>query len=206
MILLDPIYTDLVPAGIDAQAGLPFLAELRRQAPVYGLTDPEDEAVFLAHALHESKWFTDLEENLNYSWKRLMAVWPSRFLNPLKAKQYERQPQKLANFVYGGRLGNHLPNDGWYFRGRGIFMTTGRDNYRDVAMHLFGETVTLMKNPGLLTTPQWAVASALRYWKVRKMKGVHDLKKSTKLLNGGTHGLADRIEIYHTIYPWVKAA
>lgn len=71
-----------------------------------------------------------VEENLNYSAKRLTQVWPGRFPNLASAQPYANNPQKLANKVYGGRMGNINPNDGWLFRGRGLPQITGRDNYR----------------------------------------------------------------------------
>lgn len=213
MILLDPIYKDLVPVIHPASAGYPFLEELRKQGPMHGLTDPDDQAVFLAHAIHETQWFTRLEENLYYRWPTLMKTWPKRYWNPVLAQDHHMKPEKIANYVYAKRLGNYLPNDGWYFRGRGIFMTTGRDNYNQVARKLFDKPSTLMLKPELLKEPRWAVASALLYWKDRKMSafvdpktGKADIKKSTLVLNGGTNGLADRIHIHSLILPWVKTA
>lgn len=70
-------------------------------------------------------------ENLNYSAKRLTEVWPKRFPTIESAKPYANNPQKLANKVYGDRLGNVGPNDGWLFRGRGLPQITGRENYEE---------------------------------------------------------------------------
>lgn len=84
-----------------------------RYAPEYGVTGQEEIALCLAHICVETGGFRQLEENMNYSAKRLMQVWPSRFKTLAVAKQYERNPQKLANYVYGSRMGNKgKPNAG----------------------------------------------------------------------------------------------
>ena len=87
-------------------------------------------AYILATAWGEAK-FTPQRENMSYSASRIREVWPSRFPTVADAKPYERQPVKLANKVYNGRLGNREgSNDGWDFRGGGLDQLTGRVNYR----------------------------------------------------------------------------
>ena len=87
-------------------------------------------AYILATAWGEAK-FTPQRENMSYSAARIREVWPSRFPTVADAKPYERQPVKLANKVYNGRLGNQEgSNDGWDFRGGGLDQLTGRVNYR----------------------------------------------------------------------------
>lgn len=87
-------------------------------------------AAILAEAYHETGGaMQPISENLNYSAQRLTQVWPKRFPTIASAKPYANNPQRLANKVYGGRLGNVDPNDGWLFRGRGLAQITGRENY-----------------------------------------------------------------------------
>ncbi|KSV79535.1 lytic enzyme [Sinorhizobium sp. GW3] len=87
-------------------------------------------AAILAEAHHETGGaMQPVSENLNYSAKRLTEVWPSRFPTLAAAAPYANNPQRLANKVYGGRLGNVDPGDGWLFRGRGLAQITGRENY-----------------------------------------------------------------------------
>ena len=87
-------------------------------------------AYILATAWGEAK-LTPQRENMSYSAARIREVWPSRFPTVADAKPYERQPVKLANKVYNGRLGNREgSNDGWDFRGGGLDQLTGRVNYR----------------------------------------------------------------------------
>lgn len=87
-------------------------------------------ASVLAEAYHETgSKMEPITENLNYSAKRLTQVWPGRFPTLASAQPYANNPQKLANKVYGGRLGNTGPNDGWLYRGRGLSQVTGKENY-----------------------------------------------------------------------------
>ncbi|ABL00588.1 chitinase-like protein [Pelobacter propionicus DSM 2379] len=93
----------------------------------FQINDTPRMTAFLAQVGHESGQLTRLTENLNYSAKRLMQVWPRRFPSLERARAYEKNPQKLANLVYAGRLGNggEGSGDGWRFRGRGLIQLTG---------------------------------------------------------------------------------
>lgn len=145
---------------------------------------------FLGQVLHESAGLTQFSENLNYSAERLCKVWPSRFHTIADARPYERNPEALANKVYGGRMGNTEPGDGWRYRGRGPIQLTGKDNYRSVG-DLMGQD--LVGLPGLLEQPRYALEAAIAWWEDRipdSMLG--DTEKVTRRVNGGLIGLADR--------------
>ena len=87
-------------------------------------------AAILSEAYHETgAAMQPVSENLNYSAQRLTQVWPKRFPTLSAAKPYANNPQRLANKVYGGRLGNNGPDDGWLYRGRGLAQITGKANY-----------------------------------------------------------------------------
>lgn len=98
-------------------------------------------AGFMAQCAHESLDFTRLVENLNYSEKALNSVFGRYFgKGKRNAKDYARNQEKIANYVYQdefrskrGALGNVNPGDGWLFRGRGIKQLTGRNNYTQFA-------------------------------------------------------------------------
>lgn len=99
----------------------------------YSLTDEYGTVMFLGECAAECSAFNRFEESLFYtSTKRLREVWPARFKTEKAAEPYVRNPQKLANLVYGGRFGNTKPNDGWDYRGSGAIQTTFLDNFKRV--------------------------------------------------------------------------
>lgn len=152
-----------------------------------------DARAFLGQILHESAMLERLEENLNYSAERLTKVWPKRFPSIAEAKPYERNPEALANKVYGGRLGNIMDGDGWRYRGRGCIMVTGRANYTALAK-LSG--LDLAVNPDLLRQPLPALQASIAWW-LRNVPSIAigDVAAVTRIVNGGTHGLDDRVAL-----------
>lgn len=135
----------------------------------YGDGDRRKLAYALATANHESN-FRPIVENLNYtSAARIAQVWPSRFTVET-AKPYVKKAQKLANKVYGGRLGNIDPDDGWDYRGRGYSQLTGKENYAKFSK-LIG--VDLLANPDFAKQPQHAAKILI----VGLMKGMFTGKK-----------------------------
>lgn len=152
-------------------------------------------ADFLAQVLHESGMLTRLEEGLSYSADRLMAVWPRRFPNSTTAQRYARNPQALANFVYAGRMGNgnEASGDGYKYRGRGLLQITGKDNYRAVG-GLVG--ADFLEQPDLLAQPETALRASIAWWKANVPRtAVGDVAKITRIVNGGTNGLDERIAL-----------
>lgn len=147
---------------------------------------------FFAQSSVETQGFTRLVENLNYTAKRIRAVWPSRFASVAAAEPFARNPQALANKVYGGRFGNVNSGDGWKYRGRGTKQTTFRDNYAEV------ERITglpVLANPDLLAEPDDGMLAGCIYWRERGCAALADAGDFTALtqrINGGTNGLADR--------------
>lgn len=153
----------------------------------------EDVAMLLAQVGHESADLTRLEENLNYSAERLIAVWPNRFPAYAIASQYAGNPSALANNVYGDRLGNVEPGDGWKYRGRGPLQLTGRDNYQRFATAIDDDSP--VKTPSLLTEPTLGALSACWYFATRVTPHT-DVETATRDINGGYHGLAERKQRY----------
>lgn len=160
-------------------------------------------AAYLSQLAQESAELTRWEENLNYTAKRLTQVWPKRFPSITAAEPYARNPQKLANRVYNGRMGNQSgSNDGWNFRGRMPMQATGREMY-ELLTEILG--VDLVSNPDACLEPAIAFrASAAIFAQVKSCNHLADglitnpnnLKLITLRINGGTHGLKERLEYY----------
>lgn len=191
--------------GVDGAFG-PNTA--RAVAKHYGLS-PERGAHILGQSHHESAGFKRVSEGLYYSTpERIQAVWPSRFKTVADAEPYAKNPEKLADKVYGGRMGND--GEGYKWRGRGFLQLTGRDNYSRFAADM--DIGSVMDNPDLVED-EYAFDTAVWFFKTNKLfniadEGVTDdvIRKITKRVNGGTHGLADREKQTHMIYKWLAAA
>ncbi len=154
-------------------------------------------AHFLAQIAHETDGLTIRVESMNYSAARLPQVWPSRFSDPDVAQAHAHQPEKLANFVYGGRMGNVGAGDGWRFIGRGLLQITGREAYEKYGRVL---GIPLAENPDLAFSPEWSLKIAAAEWAASARKGrtcnemadADDLEGVTIAINGGRIGLASR--------------
>jgi putative chitinase len=160
----------------------------------YNIDSPRRIASFIAHCGHESLNFTVLRENLNYRWESLRRTWPRHFPTDEIARQYERQPERIANRAYANRMGNgpETSGDGWKFAGKGLIQLTGRNNYQ-----LFANAIgmDIEQIPTYLTTFDGAVESACWFWRtnnVNRFADVLDNNGMTRVINGGTHGLEDR--------------
>ena len=160
----------------------------------YDISTPKRQACFIGQCMHESGGFKFLKENLNYSASALMRTWPSRFPDMDTAEKYERNPEKIANKVYGGRMGNTEEGDGAKYIGRGLIQLTGKENYANCGL---GLGVDLLGNPDWLATPKYAALSAGWYWNKRNLNPLADamdIEGLTKKINGGLIGIADRQE------------
>lgn len=164
-------------------------------------------AAFLAQVGHESADFTILAENLNYKAQRLVQIFPKYFPDLATASLYERNPKKIANRVYGNRMGNgpESSGDGFKFRGRGAIQLTGCENYTAYAKSI-GKTID--ETVAYCETLQGAVESACWYWDSRKLNNIADSKDMTlltKRINGGKIGLEERIHHYNRILALLEA-
>jgi len=162
----------------------------------FGIVTHNQQAMFIGQASHESGNFKLLEENLNYKAATLMRIWPKRFPTMEKANEYAGNPKKIANSVYSSRMGNRDENsgDGFRFRGRGIFQLTGHSNVFHAGKAL---GVDFVKDPDLIASPKYAALTAGWFWSTHNLNSpadALDYTKVTKIINGGTIGLDDRIK------------
>lgn len=109
----------------------------------------EQVSAFVAQCMHESRFFSKLSEDLDYTPERLMIVWPSRFPTHDMAAKYAHNPQALGNFVYAGRLGNGQAstNEGWLYRGSGLIEVTGKSNFAAADTWLGSDYVKFPQKP-----------------------------------------------------------
>jgi putative chitinase len=171
----------------------------------FQINTPLRLAHFLAQAGHESGGFKISQENLNYSAKGLQNIFKKYFPSEAIALDYAKKPEKIANRVYSGRMGNgnEASGDGYKFRGRGDIQLTGRDNYT-----AFGKAigVDIAANPDLVAT-QYQLLSAAWFWGKNNLNKIADTGDTdaavtmiTKRVNGGTIGLPDRIKHFKEFY------
>ena len=136
--------------------------------PEYEINSPQRVAAFLAQCAHESGGFKALKENLNYKAESLCKVFPKYFRDMATATQYANQQEKIANRVYGNRMGNgdEASGDGYRYCGRGLIQLTGKDNYTAFAESIETPVEEL---PEYLSTFEGAVQSACWFWETNNL-------------------------------------
>ena len=166
--------------------------------PDYEINTPQRVAAFLAQCAHESGGFRALKENLNYKAESLCKVFGKYFPNMDIANQYAHNQEKIANRVYGGRMGNgpEESGDGFKYCGRGLIQLTGKQNYTKFAESI---DTPVEEIPEFLGTFEGAIQSACWFWEVNNLNQYADsgdILTMTKRINGGTIGLDDRKKHY----------
>jgi putative chitinase len=162
----------------------------------YEINTPLRVAHFVAQCAHESGNFVFIKENLNYRAESLTKTWPRLFPTMEIARQYEKQPERIANRAYGNRMGNgdEASGDGWRYCGRGLIQLTGKDNYTFFAGSL---GISVEDAADYLATFEGAAQSACWYWEqnnLNRFADANDAKGLTRAINGGYLGLEDRIK------------
>ena len=191
----------MIPTNSEVET---WCEELNKALPRYSINTPKRIASFISQCAHESRDFTALEENLNYSQSALERVFGRYFGEGKRnAAEYARNPEKIANYVYmdeyrskRGALGNTQEGDGWRFRGKGLKQLTGRNNVSGFAKDY---DMTPEQASTWLETKEGALASALWFWDknmLNSLADTGDVRVVTKRINGGTIGIDDRKRRY----------
>jgi putative chitinase len=137
-----------------------------------GVNTPLRLAMFLSIVGHETGGFTIGDENCTWSYARMCELWPQRFkaTDPVMRARFmacRGNEESIAELAYGGwndlgkRLGNNQPGDGFAFRGRGLFQSTGRACYMQL-----GEAIglDLVGDPDQLDDPRVSIQVVLWHW------------------------------------------
>jgi putative chitinase len=167
----------------------------------WGISTVRQQAGFIGQCGHECGNFKILEENLNYRAATLLRLFPRTpkrawGFTPEEAAAYEKQPRKIANRIYGNRMGNRdeASGDGYRFRGSGWLQLTGHANFFHASKALGEDFVA---NPDLVRTPKYAALTAGWFWSTHgcnPLAEAGDWTALTKRINGGTIGLEDRVK------------
>jgi putative chitinase len=185
------------------------IAQIPDTAAKFEINTPLRLAHFLAQCGHESGGFRLTKENLNYSAKGLNGTFKKYFPTLDSAIPYERKPEKIANKVYGNRMGNgpESSGEGAKFCGRGYIQLTGKENYT-----AFGKSINedILSNPDKVAS-NYALLSAAWFFSKNGLHKMADggatdavVTSITKRVNGGTIGLADRIKHFKEYYSLLK--
>lgn len=161
------------------QANLPIVLQALADA---GLADKEMVLMALGTIRAESASFRAVSEGIS---------------------KFNTTPGRHPFNLYDDRssLGNRGRPDGARYKGRGFVQLTGRDNYRvhGAAIGLGNQLIT---NPELANRTDIAARLLASFLKnkeeaIRDALHAGDLKLARKLVNGGSHGLADFTDAFN---------
>jgi predicted chitinase len=176
---------------------------------------PFNTALRCAHFWGQITWEcgggTELRESGRYSEKAILATFGvgrhSAAVSEREARQLAADCQidggrALFNRVYGvgnpgkaKELGNIGPDDGWLYRGAGALNTTGREAFARVGKAI---GLDLVGNPDLANDPGIALwMGAYDYVELNCLAhaDADDTGAETKVINGGTNGLTQRMDL-----------
>lgn len=188
-----------------------FIASLNAWSEPFQINNHRRMAHYLSQVIFESNYLKSVEENMNYSAERLLQVFPRYFKSKEEAAAYAHNPIKIANRVYANRMGNgnEASGDGWRYHGRGYIMLTGFQNYQQFSKYDLCTKPVLASPESVAEYPLNQVCS-MWFWERNNINAIADLDdgkaigedlvtRITKIVNGGTNGLAQRKYIYRRI-------
>lgn len=177
----------LITCGVQKADAGKYAPLLASRMPAYKIDTKLRAAHFLAQGLHESGRLHVTRENLNYSAKGLVETFKSF---------------QMCEVPIPARLGGHL------YIGRGLIQVTDKGNYHKLSEWAHKD---YEHHPEWLEIPDDAVISALWFWSTHNAKtgkktckdlntlaDEDNILATSRVINGGTNGLADRRKILHT--------
>lgn len=191
----------LVGMGVSQANALKYVGFLNHACEHFEINNHARICAFIAQTCEESGNLSTVSEDLNYRADVVCRLWP-RFTLAQASAACSAGPEAVGNLIYGGRMGNINPGDGYKFRGRGFIQLTGHDNYAESSKRL---GVDLIANPDLVLVPEYCALTAADYWKNAGCNELSDpdteesVKVVTKRINGGYINLETRL------FNWRKA-
>ncbi|CAB4162476.1 COG3179 Predicted chitinase [uncultured Caudovirales phage] len=171
-----------------------FVDPINKAIEEYEINNP---AMFIAQIGHESAQLKVLVENLNYSADGLLKTFQKYFKTRAEAEKYARKPEMIANRVYANRMGNRdeASGDGWRFRGKGAIQITGYNNHK---LFADSEEISIEQAVTYMLSYEGAIMSAAWFWDSVNCNAISDdIKATTRKINNGLNGLAERTELYN---------
>ncbi len=143
-------------------------------------------AHFFAQVATETGGIRRIDENMNYSFEKLLEVFSRQTISEAKAREIAGKPREIANWVYGNKNGNWGRNteDGWNYRGSGFIQLTGRGNFRKRGAEV---GMPFEKNPELARQPIPGLRAATAYWSaynINRPSDDNDIDLVRRIVNG----------------------
>ncbi|QDH71335.1 peptidoglycan-binding protein [Marilutibacter alkalisoli] len=159
-----------------------------------GITSPRELANFMAQVSAESGGLNRLNESFRYSGgpetvsnnvRSALRQGPEA-LNAAWREAMDGRPEPLAELMYGGRMGNNEPGDGYEYRGRGYIQLTGKNQYRAAGEAL---DLDLVNQPELAAEPENAARIAIWYWQENvQARAPESVREAGSIINTGAMG------------------
>lgn len=131
----------------------------------FGITNPElIKGILVTSGKETGLNFISEFSYRNTPNKRIREVFGRRVgdLSDLELSELKKDNIAFFDLVYGGRMGNDQPGDGWKYRGRGPNQTTGKNAYEKLGLEL---GLDLVKNPDLLNDPKIGADVLAKFFK-----------------------------------------